>query len=128
MTNLNNNQQNNLVSFLRGNCPLPPDADPDLEQRLFDSLEPRTTEGKNRLKAVWTIPSAIATGFLFTSVSFGLRTPRIAIEPKDFENFLVRNWQNTLENNGYSAIEETEAQWLLPVVTDPNSTLSVSAQ
>lgn len=128
MTNLNNDHQNNLVSFLRHNKPLPPRANPNLEQQLFDSLEPRTGNRKSSFKATWTIKSAIATGFFFTSVSFSLKTPQIALEPKDLENFLVGNWQNTLDNNNYTATEETEAYWLLPVISEPQPILSVSTQ
>ena len=65
---------------------------------------------------------------MFTSVSFGLKTPRIAIEPKDLENFLVKNWQDTLDNHHSEAIEETEAHWLLPTVAESQPALSVSAQ
>ncbi|MEL6495265.1 MAG: hypothetical protein AAFQ41_09100 [Cyanobacteria bacterium J06623_7] len=128
MTNLPNDRQNNLVSFLRHNQPLAPDAHPHLEQQLIDALPPHAKARKLPFKVTWKIPGAIATGFLFTSVSFGLRTPRIALEPKDLENFLVKNWQNTLNNNSYTAIEETEAYWLLPTVSEPQQTLSVSAQ
>ena len=126
MTNLHNDHQNNFVGFLRDNQPLPPDAHPNFEQQLFDSLELRKTNRNKYLRIAWTIPSAIITSFLFTSVSIALRPPRIALEPKDLENFLVGNWQSTLENTGYNAIEETEAQWLLPLVAEPGSTVSVS--
>lgn len=128
MTNLPNERQNNLVSFLRENKPLPPAPQSDLEQRIFTSLEPRTSHRKYIFRAAWTFPCAIATGFLFTSVSFGWKTPRIALEPKDLENFLVKNWQNTLESSDLSASETMESQWLLPMVSESNSTLSVSAQ
>lgn len=134
MTNLHNENHRenhqNLVSFLRHNRPTPPHAEPDLEQRIMDSLEPRTIRDRQRhFKVTWTIPSAIATGFLFTSVSFGIRTPRIAIEPKDLENFLVNNWQDTLDNH-YDGVdlEEAEAYWLLPNVYEQQPALSVSAQ
>lgn len=126
MKNLHNDRQNNLVSFLRQNQPLPPKVHPDLEQQLFDSLEPRQNSRKSCF--TWTIHGAIATGFLFTSVNFSLRTPRIALEPKDLENFLVKNWHNTLNNGSYTATEETEAYWLLPVTSEPQPALSVSAQ
>ena len=127
MSNPHDDNRNNLVSFLRHNQPIPPQAHPDLERQLMESLEPRKSN-KRCFKSGWTIPGAIATGFLFTSVSFSVRTPRIALEPKDLENFLVKNWQNTLGENSYSAIEETEAYWLLPTVTEPQPALSVSAQ
>lgn len=126
MTNLHNDHRNNFASFLRDNQPLAPDAQPNFEQQLFDSLELRKTNRNKYLRVAWTIKSAIVTSFLFTSLSITLRTPRIALEPKDLENFIVRNWQSTLGNTGYNAIEETEAQWLLPLVADPTPTVSVS--
>ena len=128
MSNLRKDHQNNLVSFLRQNQPLPPDPHPDLQKRLINSLEPRSRQKRLRFKATWTVPSAIATGFLFTSVSFGLKTPRVALEPKDLENFLVKNWHNTLNSNSYTATEETEASWLLPTISESEPALSVSAQ
>ena len=128
MTNLHNDSKNNFVNFIRRNQPLPPQAAPDLEQRIMDSLEPHTASERKRLKTGWTIPSAIATGFLFTTVSFGIRTPRLAIEPKDLENFLISSWQDTLDTDNHEALEGNAAQWLLPVVSEPPQALSVSAQ
>ena len=140
MTNLHNDNQNNLVSFLRHNKPTPPDAAPNFEQQLIESLEPhstntiqylltaQTTKHIGNLSKLHTPVKLIATGFLFTSISFGIRTPRIALEPKDLENFLVKNWQNTLNGNSYTAEEDIEAYWLLPTVSEPTPALSVSAQ
>jgi hypothetical protein len=144
MTNLHNDRQNNLVSFLRHHQPLPPDAPVDLEQLLIDSLEPHPRQKKLRLnfktfKIAWNTPRGItlrvpakliATGFLFTSFSFGLKTPRIALEPKDLDNFLVKNWHDTLDSNiySYAAGEKPEAYWLLPTVSEPQPALSFAAQ
>jgi hypothetical protein len=132
MTNLHNNKQPNLVSFLRDNRPLPPHPHPDLEQKIIDSLEPRNNQNqKNESPSTWTIPSAtgrnprfaiarsrsaklLATGFLFTSVSFSIKPPRVAVEPQELENFLVKNWQDTIENHDYTLVDETEAYWLFP--------------
>jgi hypothetical protein len=132
MTNLHNDKQPNFVSFLRNNRPLPPHPHPDLEQNIIDSLEPRTHNeiGRNPRFAIARNRSAklLATGFLFTSVSFSLKTPRIAVEPQELENFLVKNWQDTTKSNNYIA-EETEAYWLFPTtVQEPQPALSVSAQ
>ena len=124
----NNDNQNNLVSFLRHNQPLPPQAYPELEQKIIDSLEPRRFKDRKCYKTVTlTIPSAIDTGFLFTTVSLGVRTPRIAIEPQDLENFLVSNWQDTLDVHNTS-LKDSEVDWLLPTVSEPKQALSVSAK
>lgn len=129
MSNLHPDRQNNLVSFLRQHQPLPPQPSPDLEQRIIDSVEPNHDKLRKRnSKVAWSIPSAIATGFLFTTVSFSIRTPKVAIEPKDIENFLVNNWQDTLNAQGGNSIDETEAYWLLPTVSESKPALSVSMQ
>lgn len=128
MTNLNNDKHQNIVSFLRQNRPIPPHAKPDLEQRIMDSIQPRSNrEQKLCVKYTWTIPKVIATGFLLTSVNFGIRTPRIAVEPKDLENFLVNNWNDILDHDHHAAAGEAETYWLLPAVHEPPQALSVSA-
>ena len=129
MTNSHNRDKTNFVAFLRQNQPIPPQACLDLEQQIIDSLEPRKFRERRCYKTVtWTIPSAIATGFLFTTVSFGVRTPRVAIEPQDLENFLVNNWQDTFYTYNASAIDNHEADWLLPNVSKSERALSVSAK
>jgi hypothetical protein len=132
MTNLPNDRQNNLVSFLRHHRPLPPAPRVNLEERLMDALESRPHRKKRGfyLKVTWTIPRALATGFLFTSVSFGFKTPRIALEPNDLDKFLVKNWHDTLDSEGYSytTAKQTEAYWLLPTISEPQPALSVSVK
>ena len=136
MTNLDRNNPKNFVDFIRTNQPQPPQAHPDLECRILDSLEPRTSN-KGQYITKWTIPGAmaitrgvptklLATGVLFTTVSFGVRTPRVAIEPQDVENFLVNSWQDTLNENHSVATENNEAYWLLPTVAESPQALSVS--
>ena len=125
MIDLPDDKRDNLVNFLRQNQPTAPETHLNLEQQIFDSLEPRTYNKKLYLK--WTIPGAIATGFLFTSISLGFRTPRLASEPKDLENFLIKNWQSTLDSQSYNTVEETEAYWLL-LTTPPSKPALSSAQ
>ena len=129
MTNSHNRDKINLVAFLRQNQPIPPQACLGLEERIIDSLEPRKFRERKCYKTItWTIPSALATSFLFTTVSFGVRTPRVAIEPQDLENFLVNNWEDTFYTYNANAIDNNEADWLLPEVTKPDRALSVSAK
>ena len=127
MSNLHDDNHNNLVNFLHQNQPNAPDAHRDLEQQIFDSLEPRTPRTKKLHFNLWNIPSAIATGVLFTSIGLSFRTSRIAIEPTDLENFLVKNWQNTFNTQTYTTAEETEAYWLL-LTTPPSQPALSSAQ
>lgn len=127
MNNLQDDNHNNPIDFLRQNKPTAPEAHGDLEQQIFDSLEPRTPRTKKLYVNLWNIPSAIATGVLFTSIGLSFRTSRIAIEPTDLENFLVKNWHNTFNTQTYTTAEETEAYWLL-LTTPPNQPALSSAQ
>ena len=138
MTNLPNDNQHNLASFLHHHKPNPPQANMDLEQMIMNSLEPQISQRNfifrvliktmTQTIANSTLFRVVATGFLFTSVSFCLKTPRIAIEPKDLENFVVKNWHDTLQKRRYTAAEKTEAYWPFPTVTESSPNLSVSAQ
>lgn len=138
MTNRPNDKQHNLVTFLRHNKPNPPKTNKDLEQLIMNSLEPQLSKGNfNYRELAKTIAQEIGsstpfklfvTGFLFTSISFFLKTPRIAIEPKDLENFLVKNWHDTLQKNSYTNPKGTEAYWLLPATEESSSSFSASAQ
>ena len=136
MTNLPNNERQDFLSFLQQNQPIPPQASANLEQNIVDALEVRSSDHHQFWKSMQILMKAIAlhnplkfitTGFLFICFSFNFKTPRIAIEPKDLENFLVKNWQDTLHKNSFGAIEEAEAHLLLPATTETQSALSISA-
>ena len=127
MTNLHNNNPDNLVSFLRKNRPTPPKPSVNLEQQLMESISSHQTHKQKPFSGlIWGIPSAIATGFLFTSVSMGFKTPQVTVEVGELENFLVNSWNDTLDSTNYGAISEDDAYWLLPVVPESPQTLSLS--
>ncbi len=130
MTNLRNDNQKNFVNFLRENRPVPPHPQSDLEQQLIESIEAQSTqEPRRHYKFIWTIPNAIVTGVLFTSVSLSWKTPRIAIEPNDLEIFLVNNWNYTLNNHpDYTVLDESETGWVLSTVYETQQTLSLSTR
>ena len=136
MTKLHPDSQNNFVSFIRQNKPVPPQASLDLEHKIMQSLEPQISREQKPYLNTKAISGAItrsiptrllATGFLFTTVSFGVRTPRVAIEPKDLENFLVSSWQDTVSSDMNVDPEKNSAYWLLPSVSESTQALSVSA-
>lgn len=138
MSNIPNDNQHNFIDFIGHHKPIPPEACKDLEQVLMDSLKPQEHHRNFNYKKLTKIfaqaifsnyPLKLAvTSFLFTSFSLCFKTPRIAIEPKDLESFLVKNWHDTLHQSSYTTVEETEAYWLIPATINSNSSLSVSAQ
>ena len=127
MNNLPHDDHQNLVNFLRQNCPTTPAPNCNLEQRLMDSIAHQPQyKPKQSSRLVWTIPSAIATGFLVTSVSLGFKTSQVAIETEELENFIVNNWHETIARDSYTFPSEAETYWLLPTASETQATLSIS--
>ena len=136
MTNPHNDERHNVVSFLKHNQPLVPQAGANIEQNLIDALQPHSipkyqqylnnVSGFAKAISPNTPLKFIATGFLFTCVSLNLKTSRIAVEPKDLENLLVGSWHHTFNKRTHEAVKETEAYLFLPTTAEQPA-LSVAA-
>ena len=128
MNKLPHDDHRDLVSFLKQNCPVAPSAECNLEQRLMDSIAHQPQQRRQRSwRIIWTIPSAIATGVLFTALGMGFRSPQIAIESEELENFIVNSWNETIDRNSYTFSNEAENYWSLLENTETQATLSLSA-
>lgn len=130
MTNLHNDDDRNLVNFLRKNCPHAPNSPNNLilEQKLMESISQESCrEPHHHLHLIWAIPGAIITGFFLTSINLNLK-PQVAIKSDELEKFLVDNWHDTLGTNSVVVSQEQD-DWLLPMVTQPQQqqTLSLSS-
>lgn len=132
MSNLPNKDQKNLVNFLRENCPTPPSSQVNLEEQIMESIARQPQRGsKSTSNLIWTIPSAIATGFFFTSVSLGFKTPQVAIEAGELNNFLINSWNDTIDSGNYAVVNEEDNYWLLTTQepqTESQQVLSLSAK
>jgi hypothetical protein len=92
-----------LSAFLRQYPPPPPEASPDLEAQLMESLPPRVQKTKY---LPWLI-TAIVGGLLFTWTGYRNYRPalRYTLIQQDLEAFLIDNWEETLE------MEITAIEW-----------------
>ncbi len=129
MTKLPDREQQNLVNFLRENRPIPPHCECNLEQKLMDSIGKQSRKNsKYSSNLIWTIPGAIATGFLFTSVGLSLKTPQVVIKASELDRFLVNSWNDTIESGNFAILNEQDTEWLFTTVQQPETALSISAK
>ncbi len=129
MTKLPDREQQNLVNFLRENRPITPNCQCNLEQKLMDSIgsQPRRNN-KHGSNLIWTIPSALATGFLFTSVGLSLKTPQVVIKASELDNFLVNSWNDTIDHSNFAVWNEEDTYLLFSTVQQPKTTVSASVK
>ena len=129
MTKLPDREQQNLVNFLRENRPITPNSQCNLEQRLMDSIgeQPRK-HSKYGSSLIWTIPSAIATGFLFTSVGLSWKTPQVVIEASELDQFLVNSWNDAVDSDNFTILNGKDTEWLFTTEQKPEKTLSLSTK
>ncbi len=129
MTKLPDREQQNFVNFLRDNRPLPPDCQCNLEQKLMNSIgeQPKRNHryGSN---LIWTIPGAIATGVLFTSVGLSFKTPQVMIEASELDQFLVNSWSDTIDHSSFAVWDEEDTHLIFSNWQQPQATVSVSAK
>lgn len=130
MTKLPDREQQNLVNFLRENRPAIPDPKCNLEAKLINSIgeQPRRFS-KSSSSLMWTIPSAIATGVLFTSVGLNWKTPQVVIEASELDQFLVNSWIDTVDSGNFAILnQEEDTNWLFTPIEQSEKALSVSAK
>ena len=129
MTKLPDREQQNLLNFLRENRPIPPNCQCNLEQKLMDSIgEQSRKNSKHGSNLIWTIPGAIATGVLFTSVGLSWKTPQVVIDTSELDQFLVNSWNDTIDSGDFAILNEQDTDWLFTTVKQPEPTLSISAK
>lgn len=107
------NDDHKLVDFLKQHRPSVPDADPALEDRLFDAIaataQPTSLAdrraSRSRRSVAWLVPSAIAAGLVATVIGYRTLVPAqpSATELASLEAFVESNWQGTLSNTSDEA-------------------------
>lgn len=112
MTHFPQDEEHNLVNFLRQNCPVPPSAKSDEEEQLMKLLqrEPDRSQQHKRTP-LWTISSAIVAVILllWSSDRWLQDKTQIAIDEDALETFLVTTWNDALLETTFSNTDEEKA-------------------
>jgi hypothetical protein len=96
-------QDLNLVNFLRQHRPEAPPAAADLEQRILrdvEMLQPGSTviQMQRRRSPLWLVPSVIAAGVVAAVVGYRalIPPPTSPAELAKLERFMENNWHGTV--------------------------------
>lgn len=114
-----------LVEFLRRHRPIPPTAEPNLENRIMAAIEPPATavqlpQRERPRRPLWPLP-ALAASLLLAWVSFAHLRPFRSQEEEfaEVETFLTETWYGATygDDTIYLALETAESDWVFSVYT-----------
>ena len=122
--------EKDLVAFLRQNRPLPPIKNPDLENQVMELINQTSQRNSpdNYFKLFTILSSTIAVGLAVTwnSSPWGQQKPQIVIEQDMVETFLINSWENTINDQTVFFSSQQEADWFFSNVEEPLQVLSHS--
>ena len=91
----------NLVDFLRQNCPEVPPSSPDLEWRICQQVKASPIQAHGHFSRLWLVPPVIAAGLLAFIVGYPTFAPNkpSPAEIAKLEAFMESNWQGTVNDS-----------------------------
>ena len=122
--------ERNLVTFLRQHRPLPPTQQPHLENRVMELIN-QTSQRDSQEKYFTLITFlsgtiAVSLAVTWNSSRWNQQTPQIAIDQSAVETFLINSWENTINDQTVFFSNEEEADWFLSNIEGNPQVLSHS--
>ena len=122
--------ERNLVTFLRQHRPLPPNQEPHLENRVMELINQTSQrDSQEKYFTLITVLSgtiAVSLAVTWNSSRWNPQTPQIAIDQSAVETFLINSWENTINDQTVLFSNEEEADWFLSNIEGNPQVLSHS--
>ncbi len=122
--------ERNLVTFLRQHRPLPPNQQPHLENRVMELINQTSQrDSQEKYFMLITVLSgtiAVSLAVTWNSSRWNPQTPQIAIDQSAVETFLINSWENTINDQTVFFSNEEEADWFLSNIEGNPQVLSHS--
>ena len=107
--------EQDLVSFIRQHRPLPPSQNPHLENQVMELINQTSSKKsqENYFTLITTLSGTIVVGLVVTwsSSRWSQQIPQIAIDQDTVETFLINTWENTIDDQTVFFSNEQEADW-----------------
>ncbi len=107
--------EQDLVSFIRQHRPLPPSQNPHLENQVMELINQTSSKQsqENYFTLITTLSGTIVVGLVVTwsSSRWSQQIPQIAINQDTVETFLINTWENTIDDQTVFFSNEQEADW-----------------
>lgn len=118
MKNFFQDNEQDLVAFLRQNRPLPPRENPHLENQVMNLINqtPQKNPQENYFKLITALSGTLVVGLVvtWTNNRWQQPTPQMAIDQDMVETFLINSWHNTIDDQTIFFNNEEEADWFFP--------------
>ena len=122
--------EQDLIAFLRKHRPLPPNTNPYLENQVIELIKQTSQRNspENYFKLITVFSGTIAVGLAvtWTSSRWNQQTPQIAIDQDIVETFLINSWENTISDQTVFFSNQQEADWFFPNIEETPQVLSHS--
>ena len=107
--------EQDLVSFIRQHRPLPPSQNPHLENQVMELINQTSSKQsqENYFTLITTLSGTIVVGLVVTwsSSRWNQQIPQIVIDQDTVETFLINTWENTIDDQTVFFSNEQEADW-----------------
>ena len=122
--------EQDLVSFIRQHRPLPPSQNPHLENQVMELINQTSSKQsqENYFTLITTLSGTIVVGLVVTwsSSRWSQQIPQIAIDQDTVETFLINTWENTIDDQNVFFSNEQEADWFFSNTEKTRQVLSHS--
>ena len=122
--------EQDLVSFIRQHRPLPPSQNSHLENQVMELINQTSSKKsqENYFTLITTLSGTIVVGLVVTwsSSRWSQKIPQIAIDQDTVETFLINTWENTIDDQTVFFSNEQEADWFFSNTEKTRQVLSHS--
>ena len=130
MKNFFQDDEQDLVAFLRQHRPLPPSQTPHLENQMMDLINQTSQRNpqENYFMLITALSGTIVVGLVITwsSSRWSQKTPQIVIDQDTVETFLINSWENTINDKTVFFSNEQESDWFFSNIEETSQVLSHS--
>lgn len=122
--------EQDLIAFLRQHRPLPPSQSSHLESHLMQLVNQTSQRNslENHLKMITAFSGTIVLGLavLWSGSRWSQQTQKIAVDQGMVEAFLLNSWENTVNEHTVFFSNEQEADWFFSPIEKSPQVLSHS--
>ena len=119
MKNFFQDNEQDLVAFLRQNRPLPPREKHHLESQVMNLINqaPQKNSQENYFKLITALSGTLVLSLVvtWTNNRWQQPAPQMAVDQDMVETFLINSWNNTINDKTvFFTTNEQEAEWFFP--------------
>jgi|GEM_PF-4631107 len=130
MKKLFQDDESDLIAFLRQHRSLPPGPKPHLETQVMELIKQTSQrdvqENYSRLIKAFSGTIMVGLAVILSSSRWIQQTPQIAFDQDIIETFLINSWENTISDQTVFLSSEQEFDWFFSPIEETPQVVSHS--